>query len=54
MNLEKRIDIEENGIYVVFGITRQNRIKLLHFSTLPFKEEELCFQEKEDADVGPA
>lgn len=48
MDLEKRIDIEENGIYVVFGITRQNRIKLLHFSALPFKEEELRFPAKED------
>lgn len=49
MDLEKRIDIEENGIYVVFGITRQNRIKLLHFSALPFKEE-LSFPAKEDAE----
>lgn len=50
MNLKKRIDIEENGIYLVFGITRQDRIKLLHFSALPFKEGELCFPEKEDAE----
>lgn len=50
MNLLKRIDIEENGIYIVFGITRQNRIKLLHFSALPFQEEELRFPAKEDAE----
>ena len=49
-NLEKRIDIQENGIYMVFGITKENRIKLLHFSSRPFREEELRFPETEDAE----
>ena len=34
----KRIQIFENGINVVFEITDQREIKLLHFSSLPFDE----------------
>lgn len=34
----KRIQIFENGINVVFEITDEKMIKLLHFSTLPFDE----------------
>ncbi len=37
----KRIDICENGIYVVFEITDENEIKLLHFSPLPFNESDI-------------
>ncbi|MBQ8967489.1 glycoside hydrolase family 36 protein [Ruminococcus sp.] len=37
----RRIQIFENGIYVVFEITDENEIKLLHFSTLPFDENDL-------------
>lgn len=50
LNLRRKIEIEENGIYIVFGVTRENRIRLLHFSALPFREEELRFPEKEDAE----
>lgn len=35
--------IEENGIHVVFGINRNQEIKLLHFSMLPMNESD--FQE---------
>ncbi|MDO4521803.1 MAG: alpha-galactosidase [Eubacteriales bacterium] len=31
----KTIDIHENGIYLRFGITKENILKLLHFSALP-------------------
>ena len=48
MKLREKIEIQENGIFMVFGITGQNRIKLLHFSSLPFKEEELRFPAEED------
>ncbi len=36
------IKLQENGIHIVFGITKKNQIKLLHFSHAPFDEEELC------------
>lgn len=32
------IKIEENGLHLVFGITKENAVKLLHFSALPFDE----------------
>ncbi len=50
MELQKKIEIQENGICLVFGITKQNRIKLLHFSSVPLKEEELCFPAGADED----
>ncbi|HAB60151.1 MAG TPA: alpha-galactosidase, partial [Lachnospiraceae bacterium] len=36
------IKIKENGINVVFGITKDNQLKLLHFSYTDFNEEDLC------------
>ncbi len=33
---------EENGIYLVLGVTEDQRVKLVHFSTIPFEEECLC------------
>ena len=38
----KYITIEENGIHIVFGITKKNQIKLLHFSRIEFDEENIC------------
>ena len=38
----KYITIEENGIHIVFGITKKNQIKLLHFSHLAFSEQDIC------------
>lgn len=37
----KRIEIFENGIYAVFEIDDKERIRLLHFSALPFDESKL-------------
>ena len=37
----KRIDIKENNLNMVYEITDENEIKLLHFSTLPFEEEDI-------------
>ena len=36
------IKITENGIHIVFGITEKNQLKLLHFSSVEFHEEDLC------------
>ena len=36
------IKIKENGINIVFGITKKNQIKLLHFSKAEFCKEDLC------------
>lgn len=36
------INIHENGIYMVFGITEKKQLKLLHFSAKPFCEDDLC------------
>lgn len=38
----KRIHISENGINIVFEITDERRVKLLHFSALPFDEKNIC------------
>ena len=51
--IKKWIQIEEDGIYLVFGITAENQLKLFHFSSLPlqakteeeFGESELFLQE---------
>lgn len=37
----KRINIYENGIYLVFEINDDNEIKFLHFSALPFDEKNI-------------
>jgi alpha-galactosidase len=36
------IKILENGVNIVFGITEENQLKLLHFSNTDFNEEDLC------------
>ncbi len=38
----KMIEINENGIYIVFQITKENQLKLVHFSAIGLKEENLC------------
>jgi alpha-galactosidase len=40
-SIKKWIRIEEDDIYLVFGVTADNQLKLFHFSSLPMKEEEL-------------
>ena len=37
----RRIEICENGLNMVWELTDQNEIKLLHFSALPFDEADL-------------
>ncbi len=37
----KRIEIYENGIYLVLEIDDENRVRLLHFSAVPFDESTL-------------
>lgn len=37
----KRINIHENGIHLVFEVTDEQEIKLLHFSALPLDEQSL-------------
>ena len=41
------INIHENGIYLVFGITEKKQLKLLHFSAVPFCEDDICKLGKE-------
>ena len=36
------IKVQENGINIVFGITKKKQIKLLHFSKNGFDENDLC------------
>ncbi len=36
------LEYHENGIYLVLGITEDQRTKLLHFSSVPFDEKRLC------------
>lgn len=47
------INIEENGIYIVFGITEKRQLKLLHFSHIPFREDDVakCGPECKEEDV---
>lgn len=37
----KRIEIKENNLNMVYEITDENEIKLLHFSNLPFDENDI-------------
>ncbi|MGN1147792.1 MAG: glycoside hydrolase family 36 protein [Lachnospiraceae bacterium] len=34
--------LQENGIHIVFGITEKKQLKLLHFSSAEFHEEDIC------------
>ena len=36
------INIVENGIHIVFGVTEKRQLKLFHFSKNAFREEDLC------------
>ncbi|MCH5270809.1 MAG: alpha-galactosidase [Lachnospiraceae bacterium] len=40
--IKEYIKIEENGIYIVFGITKKEQLKLLHFSHVPFTESDIA------------
>lgn len=37
----KRIEVIENGIYMVLEITKEEQVKLLHFSAVPFNETDI-------------
>ena len=37
----KRIEIIENGIYMILEITKEEQVKLLHFSAVPFNETDI-------------
>ena len=37
----QRIEVLENGIYLIFEIADNNDLKLLHFSALPFQESDI-------------
>ena len=39
------IRIDENKLHIVFGITDENQLKLLHFSKAEFDEQNLCKEE---------
>ena len=39
----KRIEIKENNLNMVYEITDENEIKLLHFSNLPFDENDINY-----------
>ena len=34
------IKVEEDGVYLVFGITDEKQLKLMHFSANPYEEQE--------------
>lgn len=38
--IKEWIKIEEDGIYLVFGVTCDDQLKLLHFSSRPYEEQE--------------
>lgn len=40
----KKYIINENGLNMVFAVTDENEVKLLHFSALPFHEEDITAQ----------
>ena len=40
----KKYIISENGLNMVFAVTDENEVKLLHFSALPFHEEDITAQ----------
>lgn len=48
---KQMIEIEENGIFLVFGITRNDQIKFLHFSSVP-QAEDMSVQECRQEDDG--
>lgn len=42
-----RIVIEENKLHLVLDITEDKQVKLLHFSALPFHEEDIVAKTRE-------
>lgn len=40
--IKEYIKIQENGVYIVLGITIKNQLKLLHFSHVPFTESDIA------------
>lgn len=44
----RRINIEENGIYMVLEVIGNGALKLLHLSALPFRESELHYRSLEE------
>ena len=45
--MDRKIFIEENGLYIVFEIREDGSFKLLHFSALPFEEGKIVETTKE-------
>ncbi|MCH5275083.1 MAG: alpha-galactosidase, partial [Lachnospiraceae bacterium] len=39
--IKEYITKEENGVYIVFGITIKEQLKLLHFSHVPFRQSDI-------------
>ena len=39
------IRIDENRLHIVFGVTKEHQLKLLHFSSATFDEANLCKEE---------
>lgn len=39
--IKEKLEFQENGIYMVLGITQKEQVKLLHFGSVPFAEKEL-------------
>ena len=37
----KKLYYEESGLHIVWGIDDKNELRLLHFSALPFHEEDI-------------
>lgn len=37
--IQKWMEIEEDGVYAVFGVTKENQLKFLHFSSEPLTKE---------------
>jgi alpha-galactosidase len=46
--LMERINISENGIYLVFEVDEEQCLKLLHFSAQPFREEDIAASSTKD------
>ncbi len=42
-----KIELEENGIYMLFEVSEERKIRLLHFSSIPFSGKELSESEKQ-------
>ena len=39
--MKKRIQIEENGIYMMFEVTEENNVCLLHCNVIPYEEDSI-------------